>query len=371
MNILIATGIYPPQIGGPATYSKLLHDQLPARGHSVTIANFGDVLYLPKIIRHFAYFFILCRRARGADVVYAQDPVSVGLPALLATKLLRKKFVLKIVGDYAWEQGVIRAGVTDDLSVFAGKYAEYPLLVRVLKHIQYRVARGAECIITPSEYLKTIISKWGVAPEKITVVYNAYEHGETVSETKEDARRALGISHPAVLSAGRLVPWKGFPVLITAIGVVAREFPTVKLFIAGGGPEKVHLQETAEKAGVADRVVFLDAIPRARLLQFVRAVDVFALNTAYEGFSHQLLEVMVEGTPVVSTAVGGNPELIVDDKEGILVPFDDEARLAMAIVRVLRGGADVSLMTRRAREKAEQFTEERMLNGLISVLSRL
>lgn len=371
MNILIATGIYPPQIGGPATYSKLLYDRLPARGHSVTVVNFGDVLHLPKIIRHFAYFFILCWRARGTDVVYAQDPVSVGLPALLATKLLRKKFVLKIVGDYAWEQGVLRAGITDDLSVFAGKYAGYPLLVRVLKHIQYRVALGAECIITPSEYLKTIISAWGIAPANITVVYNAFERADSVSETKEDARTTLGISHLAVLSAGRLVPWKGFPVLIDAMQDIAREFPTAKLFIAGGGPEDARLRETAEKAGVVDHVVFLGAIPRARLLQFVRAVDVFALNTAYEGFSHQLLEVMAEGTPVVSTAVGGNPELITDDKEGILVPFNDKARLVKAISRVLRGGADISLMTSRAREKAGSFTEERMLDGLISVLSRL
>lgn len=370
MNILIATGIYPPQIGGPATYSKLLHDRLPAHGHSVMIVNFGAVLHLPKIIRHVAYFFMLCFRARGADIVYAQDPVSVGLPAMLAVKILRKKFVLKVVGDYAWEQGVLRAGVTDDLSVFAGKSEGYPLLVRVLKRVQRAVARSADALITPSDYLKTVVSAWGVAPEKITVVYNAFEPSAH-SETKEDARRALNITTPAVLSSGRLVPWKGFPALMRAVGAVAREFPAVTLFIAGGGPEEARLKEMAETAGLAGHVVFLGALPRARLLQFVRAADVFALNTAYEGFSHQLLEVMAEGTPVVSTAVGGNPELIADGAEGILVPFDDTLRLATAIIRVLHGGVDISAMTLRAKEKTKSFTEERMIKGLLDVLLRV
>jgi glycosyltransferase involved in cell wall biosynthesis len=108
MRILVATGIYPPQIGGPATYSKLLYDELPKRGFQVDIVNFGDFISKPKIIRHILFFIELLKKGQGVDVVYAQDPVSVGLPALIASQILQKKFVLKIVGDYAWEQGVQR-----------------------------------------------------------------------------------------------------------------------------------------------------------------------------------------------------------------------------------------------------------------------
>ncbi len=82
MKILIATGIYPPDIGGPATYSKLLKDELPGRGIDVQVLSFGQVRHLPKIIRHFSYLLKILKLGRGVDVIYAQDPVSVGFPAL-------------------------------------------------------------------------------------------------------------------------------------------------------------------------------------------------------------------------------------------------------------------------------------------------
>ena len=103
IKITIATGIFPPSIGGPAQYSKLLLDKLPASGFEISVVSFDGVRKFPKIIRHALYFFILIKKSFNADVIYAQDPVSVGFPSLVVSKLLRKKFVLKIVGDYAWE----------------------------------------------------------------------------------------------------------------------------------------------------------------------------------------------------------------------------------------------------------------------------
>ena len=104
LKILICTGIYPPDIGGPATYSKLLFEELPKMGIETRVLSFGEVRHLPKILRHFVYFIKVLKMGRRADIIYAQDPVSVGLPAMLAAKILRKKFILKVVGDYAWEQ---------------------------------------------------------------------------------------------------------------------------------------------------------------------------------------------------------------------------------------------------------------------------
>ncbi len=87
-KILIATGVYPPESGGPATYSKLLEQRLPALGFSVTVLPFRTVRHLPKFVRHFAYFLKCLNLARKADIVYSLDTVSVGLPAALAAKLL-------------------------------------------------------------------------------------------------------------------------------------------------------------------------------------------------------------------------------------------------------------------------------------------
>src|SRR3989344_9417544 len=166
-NILICAGIYPPDGGGPATYSKLLFDELPKRGAGADVLNFGKVRHLPKIIRHIAYLFKALKMGKRADVIYAQDPVSVGLPAMLAAQLLRKKFILKIVGDYAWEQGVQRFEVKEILDDFLNK--KYGINVEVLRKIEKFVANHTEKIIVPSEYLKKVVSAWGVNPNKIKV----------------------------------------------------------------------------------------------------------------------------------------------------------------------------------------------------------
>ncbi len=111
MKILIATGIYPPDVGGPATYSKLLKDELPKHGIDVQVLSFGQVRYLPKILRHLTYFIKTLKKGREVDVIYALDPVSVGLPSILASKILGKRFILKMVGDYAWEQYQQKEGI--------------------------------------------------------------------------------------------------------------------------------------------------------------------------------------------------------------------------------------------------------------------
>ena len=176
MRILIATGIYPPSIGGPATYSKILFQELPKRGISVRVISFDEVRHLPKIVRHSVFFLKVLYHARGYDVIYAQDPVSVGLPSFLAAKMLRKRFVLKIVGDYAWEQGIQRFGVSDLLDDFSKKRrGYYAIFVRFLIRLEELVARRSDKIITPSLYLAGVIKLWGVSRSKISVVNNAFE----------------------------------------------------------------------------------------------------------------------------------------------------------------------------------------------------
>ena len=176
MKILIATGIYPPSVGGPATYSKMLHDELPLKGIEVEIFSFDEVRHLPKGISHIVYFAKAFSRARGCDIVYAQDPVSVGLPAFFASLFFHKRFFLKVVGDYAWEQGMQRFGVTDLLDEFSKRpSSNYSFPVRFLRGIESFVALRAEKIIVPSKYLKRIVSRWGPLEEKISVIYNAFE----------------------------------------------------------------------------------------------------------------------------------------------------------------------------------------------------
>ena len=134
MKILVATGLYPPEGGGPATYAKVLFDELPQKGVETTVLPFSRVRKYPPIVRHIVYFFLCLRESKGASIIYALDPVSVGLPASLAAFVTRKKFAVKIVGDYAWEQGMQRFGVTALLDDFLKKKS-FPFFVQVLRSI--------------------------------------------------------------------------------------------------------------------------------------------------------------------------------------------------------------------------------------------
>src|SRR5689334_3572585 len=105
MRLVVATPLYPPEVGGPATFAKVIEEELPKRGWSVETIKFNDVRHLPKLIRHIAYMRRIKRAAKNADAVLALDPVSVGLPALYAARRTGKPFYVRIAGDYAWEQG--------------------------------------------------------------------------------------------------------------------------------------------------------------------------------------------------------------------------------------------------------------------------
>ncbi|HYC34721.1 MAG TPA: hypothetical protein VEC13_03230, partial [Candidatus Paceibacterota bacterium] len=147
-RVLIATGIYPPDIGGPATYSKLLFDELPKKGFSVRVLSFGEVRRFPKVVRHFLYFFKLFLKAFKSDFIFAQDAVSVGFPSLLVSKILNKKFLIRVPGDHAWEQGTQRFGITDSIDDFQNK--KYNQKVEFLRKIQKFVVSHADVVIIPS-----------------------------------------------------------------------------------------------------------------------------------------------------------------------------------------------------------------------------
>jgi glycosyltransferase involved in cell wall biosynthesis len=109
MRFLIATGIYPPEIGGPAYYAKNLAEALQAKGHSVEIGTFGALKKLPTGIRHVALFLRLLPVTSRIDVVIALDTFSAAVPAYFAATLFRKPMIVRTGGDFLWEQYVERS----------------------------------------------------------------------------------------------------------------------------------------------------------------------------------------------------------------------------------------------------------------------
>lgn len=365
MKVLIVTGVYPPEIGGPATYTRKLENSLPSQGFKLTVLPFSKVKKFPKIIRHIVFFFLVIRDSRKIDLVYAQDPVSVGVPVALASFFTRKKFVLKVVGDYAWEQSTQRFGYSGTLESF--QYATLPFFPKVLRWIERKVAKQALRVVVPSKYLAKILSAWGIHNKKITVIYNGIETLGDVGN-KPVLRGLIKFHGKLIVSVGRLVPWKGFDTLIKLLPELQKTFPDVKLLIIGSGPDSATLEKLAEEKGVAESVIFTGSLERDILIRYLRASDVFILNTSYEGFSHLILEALAVGIPTITTKVGGNVEIIEHARNGYLVQPNDAKGILQHTRALLSDATLRASIVASAKRRVKQFSNERMIDEVSRLL---
>lgn len=326
MRLVIATPLYPPEPGGPATYAKIVEEGLPLEGIEVEVVKFSDVRHLPKLIRHYAYYKHLVRALKTADALLALDPVSVGLPAMKAAQKMKKPFFVKVVGDYAWEQGTQRFGVSASLDEFV-RTKKVPFPVQVLRSIQERVVNAAQRVIVPSDYLKEIVTAWGVPEDKIVRIYNGIDIPEEVPSIEK---------HPEefrIVSAGRRVPWKGFEAIERMDG---------------------------KRAGW--KVQIVSGVPRAEALGIIRSADVFVLNSLYEGFPHVLVEAMTLGTPVIATDTKFHRGVLVQHGEtGLLIPPEDEEALEKALMSVAKDPAGAHARAAAAKKHMEEFSVPHML----------
>ncbi|OGG43072.1 hypothetical protein A2841_01490 [Candidatus Kaiserbacteria bacterium RIFCSPHIGHO2_01_FULL_48_10] len=368
MKILIATGLYPPEIGGPATYSQCLEELLPLHGRAVSVLPFSRVRKFPKIIRHIVYFFLILREGWHSDVIYAQDPISVGIPSMCAAFLMRKTFLLKIVGDYAWEQATQRfafSGTPEDFQT-----ATVHPVARLLRALERLVARRAKAVIVPSKYLGKIVRLWGVPQKKLQVIYNGIESlGETGN--KMVLRGLINFHGKLLISVGRLVPWKGFGVLIEALPHLREQFPDLKLLIVGSGPQLPLLEQKAQELHLENEIIFTGALSRDVLIRYIRASDVFVLNTSYEGLSHQILEVMAVGVPVVTTAIGGNPEVIEHEKNGFLIKPNDLTALVRYTGDLLQHAQLRAKIVSAGKRTVLGFSNEKMVAETSTFLKKI
>jgi glycosyltransferase involved in cell wall biosynthesis len=202
-----------------------------------------------------------------------------------------------------------------------------------------------------------------VPPKRITVVYNSFDPPQATFD-KSDARRILGVSGTIIFSAGRLVPWKGMQALVELMPKILEQFPDAHLFIAGEGPEYKALDARRSTLDARDHVTLLGRLDHETLYRYVTAADLFVLNTGYEGLSHQLLEVMALGTPIVTTNVGGNPELIEDGQSGRLIPYGDSPALLRTILELLSHPPAGGKLASAAQQKAHAFSVEKTIEGV-------
>jgi glycosyltransferase involved in cell wall biosynthesis len=349
MKVLLATPLYPPDSGGPATDAALLYRELPKQGIEVAVCSFGSVRHLPRGIRHVRYAYELYKHSRqniagSIDVIVAMDTFSVCLPAMIVARLMHKKFVVRVPGDFAWEQATQRFGVTDTIEVFQTK--RYGWKVELIRSLQKFAVRRADLIVTISHFLESIVLQWGVPSNRLTLTYLGMDFTEKVVMPREVPAGKI------LFTLGRFVPWKGFSMLIELMPELPHDW---HLVVVGDGPFRQSLEEKARVLDVASRITFTGVIARAEVLGWYRRADVFVLNTAQENFSFQVLEAMAASKPIITTTVGSLPELITDGIDGVLCLPNDREAFKEAILSTQRESELWHQRAENAEKKAKRL----------------
>lgn len=176
MNILIATGIYPPATSGPAQYAAALEAAFAARGHHVAVATYGVEHTLPTGLRHAWFFLRMLPKVMRADVVMALDTFSVGVPAVAAVRLLRRKIIIRTGGDFLYEQFVQRTGEKILLSKFYAEPRAFTFKEKIIFALTRWALTHASAIVFSTTWQRDMwAAPYNLAAQRIFIVENRFD----------------------------------------------------------------------------------------------------------------------------------------------------------------------------------------------------
>lgn len=372
MRVLVVSGIWPPDAGGPASHASALADFLERRGHSVEVVTTAATpppvrsypvgwasRRLPAPMRHVRAVLLVRRAAARADVVYATSMVR---RAAIGAALARRPLVVKLVSDEVFERqqrGGRFAGTLDEFQEETGGR------VRFLRTTRDAALRRAAHVFSPSEYLRRVALGWGLDADRISVLPNPAP-AVPVLPAREQLRAELDLNGPTLAFAGRLGPQKALGVALEAVAAL----PEVALVVAGDGPDRAALERRAQELGLGHRARFLGALSRGDVLRLFRAADGALLSSSWENLPHTVLEALAVGTPVISTAVGGVPEVLRHGENGLLVQPSDPAALAGAIRTFFEDESLRSRLAGSAAASVSSFTEQSVFERVEEELAR-
>jgi glycosyltransferase involved in cell wall biosynthesis len=373
VRVVVVSGIWPPDVGGPASHAPEVAEFLHGRGHAVEAVVTADEApapepypvrftsrRLPVGVRHLHAAALVAARARRADVVYTTGMFA---RSALAARAVRTPYVVKLTGDPAFERararGVVDAGIEEFQRGGGGARSG------ALRRLRDVTLRGAAHVFCPSAYLRELVLGWGVEPARASVLPNPAPH-VVPSAGREELRARLGFTGPTLVFAGRLTAQKALPLLFEA----AARSDGVALVVAGDGPEAAAAERFASDPRLAGRVRLLGAQPRAAVLDLYSAADAAILASSWENFPHAVVEALAAGTPVIATAVGGVAEVVRDGDNGLLVPPGDPEALAAAVRRLVGDEALRERLRAATLASVEPYRPERLLLTLEDVLLR-
>ena len=378
MKILITVGIYPPDIGGPASFVPKIANLYANQGHKITVICLSDSLYEDqenyKVVRILRYqnllirwlktIFLILRNGHNANLLFVN-----GLPmeSYVANLFLRKKMIRKIVGDWAWERGMNKKLINESFDEFQNK--NHNLHLEIAKFSRGWTAGKAKLVITPSKHLSTIVQNWGVEEKNLKVIYNgteihdSYDSGIIVSKTPF-----------TFLTVGRLAPWKNIPTIIKALKIYKKEGMQFKFYIVGSGPEEDNLKELVSASGLQNEVEFTGQLIKTELVEYYKKADIYIQASSYEGLPHVILEAISHNLSIISTPIGGTNEILLDGKNGwvwnLKNNFTPEANQLFEIInRIANNPKDDQAKKNNAKNYLIQnFDEEKNFKEYLEII---
>jgi L-malate glycosyltransferase len=272
---------------------------------------------------------------RGVDIAHTHGHFAVNVVARVAGKLAGARVL-----SHMHIENAFRAGL--------GRRAQIAL--------DNATARLCFAIVAVSDATRESLARQGYPTERLSTVHNGID-----ATPAEPVRLAEG---PTILEVARLAEVKGQRALLQALTRVDAAAVFVGRDLERGGSYELELRAEAERLGVADRVVFAgyrDDVPA-----LLAGCDVVCLPSSIEGLPLVVLEAMAQARPVVATAVGGTPEVVVDGETGLLVPAGDVEALADALARVLGDRPFADRLGEAGRRRlAAEFSLAAMADGIL------
>jgi glycosyltransferase involved in cell wall biosynthesis len=281
------------------------------------------------------------------DIVHAHDPHGVAMAALglsMSTGLAKPPLV-------------------------AARRVDFHLKGNSLSRWKYR---QVDCFICASDAIREMLVADGVPSVRVVTVHEGIDLGRVDAAPAAKLHEELWLPHhaPIVGNVAALVPHKGQRHLIEAARLVLPRVPDARFVIAGEGELRPALERQIKEHHLEKHVLLAGFRPD--VLSVHKAFDIFAMSSITEGLGTSLLDAMAASKPIVATATGGIPEVVVDGETGVLVPPRDHERMADAIVKLLNDESLRKRMGDAGRARAEsRFSAERMVQKTLRVYRRV
>lgn len=257
---------------------------------------------------------------------------------------------------------------------------DYPRRKRMIYN-RLVLRRGDRVIGVGETVRRALIENEGIAPPRVSVIYNGIDLAafETKNADRAAARREIGVGPDdfVIAQVARLDYLKDHATAVRTIARTAEQNRQARLVVVGDGPLRGEIEEQIARAGAGEFIRMLGL--RRDVGRILAVADAFLLTSISEGIPLTVIEAMAAGLPVVSTAVGGVPEVIVEGETGLLSPAGDDQALAQALLALSADGELRARMGEAGRRRAREiFSEEQMhagyrecYNGMLQACRRL